>query len=391
MMTDYPDQPGFLDVSPPLDEMALYGDIVCPSMPGPSLPLDSQKHFAFTHQELPTEDCEMSSASIEGISGHYIPHDVEHDIHSWQAASQLPPSEYPTHYSPEQHEHQEYHLNAWPTPATPQPSPVTMSEFFQLMSQPENVQAYMQFLQTQHEAGSQRHTFPAPSRNRSNSQPIATNFPVAPANRAIVPDVTSDSTSTREQKLAKFRAKRARRLTSSAQSLADSTPLSASAPGRDVEEMHHFMPTPKIQKTFAHDLENRLMTSEEENRALRNALESQELELQLLRQAYDDHQRHMYMLADSASNASSSACNSPRPRSPSTPALVSSPSNMSLGSSTMDADFGSLETSSMGSDHMLEMMAHQKRQEKLKKLGGPPSDVYHPWWNGISLNHPAFQ
>lgn len=128
---------------------------------------------------------------------------------------------------------------------------------------------------------------------------------------------------------------------------------------------------------------------------LRSALESRDHELHMLRHAYYEEQQHqqwaMYNFGEASSNASSSAATSPRPHSPSTPAMVSSPSSISLGSSTMDAEFMSLDTSSMGSDHVMEVMAaNQRRQEKLKQLGGPPSDVYHPWWNGIPLNHPAF-
>lgn len=137
------------------------------------------------------------------------------------------------------------------------------------------------------------------------------------------------------------------------------------------------------------------MSSEEEVKMLRSALESREAELQMLHQfLFEEQQQYqqwaMHNFGEGGSNASSSAATSPRPHSPSTPAMVSSPSSMSLGSSTMDADF-SMDTSSMGSDHMMEVMAaNSKRQEKLKQLGGPPSDVYHPWWNGTSLNHPAF-
>lgn len=128
---------------------------------------------------------------------------------------------------------------------------------------------------------------------------------------------------------------------------------------------------------------------------LRSVLESRDVELQILRHVLFEEQQYqqwaMHNFGDASSNASSSAATSPRPHSPSTPAMVSSPSSISLGSSTMDAEFMSLDTSSMGSDHMMEVMAaNQRRQEKLKQLGGPPSDVYHPWWNGIPLNHPAF-
>lgn len=128
---------------------------------------------------------------------------------------------------------------------------------------------------------------------------------------------------------------------------------------------------------------------------LRSALEYSDLERRMLRHALYEEQ-HQYQqwamqFGEASSNASSSAATSPRPHSPSTPAMVSSPSSISLGSSTMDADFMSLDTSSLGSDHVMEVMAaNQRRQEKLKQLGGPPSDVYHPWWNGIPLNHPAF-
>lgn len=126
---------------------------------------------------------------------------------------------------------------------------------------------------------------------------------------------------------------------------------------------------------------------------LQNALASRDAELQLLRQVFDDQQRQFAMAyAETSSNPSSSACTSPRPRSPSTPAMVSSPSSVSIGSSTMDAEYGaSLESSSLGSSEHMDLLAAQRRQEKLKKLGGPPSDVYYPWWNGVSLNHPAFQ
>lgn len=128
---------------------------------------------------------------------------------------------------------------------------------------------------------------------------------------------------------------------------------------------------------------------------LRSALEYSDLELRMLRHAlYEEQQQYQQwamQYGEASSNASSSAATSPRPHSPSTPAMVSSPSSISLGSSTMDADFMSLDTSSLGSDHVMEVMAaNQRRQEKLKQLGGPPSDVYHPWWNGIPLNHPAF-
>lgn len=133
------------------------------------------------------------------------------------------------------------------------------------------------------------------------------------------------------------------------------------------------------------------MSSEEEIRLLRCQLESRDAELQILRQAFDDSQRQLAIL-ETTSNASSSACTSPRPRSPSTPAtMVSSPSAMSMSSATLDTEF-SVDTSSMGSEqHMMELAAAQaRRQEALKKLGGPPSDVYHPWFNGVFINHPAF-
>lgn len=143
------------------------------------------------------------------------------------------------------------------------------------------------------------------------------------------------------------------------------------------------------------EMENRLISSEEEVKMLRSALETREAEIQLLRQVLFEEQQYQQWAMhnfgnDASSNASSSTVTSPRPHSP----MVSSPSNMSLSGSsgTMDTDFASPETSSLGSEvHMMEVMgAHQRRQEKLKQLGGPPSDVYHPWWNGMPVNHPAF-
>ena len=155
-MTDYPDQAGFLETSPPLDEMMFYDGVTCDNMEDPNMTITSPKHFAFSHQEMPAEDGQNITGADEGIQGHYIPHSYEFGIHSMQSKPEqhIPGDNY--HFSADPSHQAAHHGFFHPAPSFAQPSPATMTEFFQLMSQPEHVQAYMQFLQNQQEAAAQQ-------------------------------------------------------------------------------------------------------------------------------------------------------------------------------------------------------------------------------------------
>jgi hypothetical protein len=167
-----------------------------------------------------------------------------------QASSEQHYAAYQNPYGLDPSQQTSHHHFFHQVPSGAQPSPSTMTEFFQLMSQPENVQAYMQFLQNQHDTAAQQTPQPAPTRSRSNSQPAVSSFPTTPASRTSWPESTTDGTSSRERKIAKYRTKRARRLTGSAQVPSDSCSLSTSAPSNDMVDMQQYMPAPKIQKTL---------------------------------------------------------------------------------------------------------------------------------------------
>lgn len=270
----------------------------------------------------------------------------------------------------------------------PQQVSPTMEDYYNMVKQQEYLQ-YMEYLRSQHPGPGKMPLSPqpqVPQRSRSSSQPVAVTSPFS----TLPAQMSLQGNDERERKVNKYRAKRVRRLT---RTLPENQASCLTSTGNNFSDL---MPAPKIQKTHNLDLENRLMSSEEECNLLRSALNSRDQELMALRLAFEDQQRQIAMLTDSASNASSSACTSPRPHSPSTPAMVSSPSSMSIGSTIETVDQSpystpSIETSSFGSDMLDTIAAEQRLQEKLKKLGGPPSDVYRPWWNGINLNHPAFQ
>lgn len=199
------------------------------------------------------EVSEQSVQAMEGLGAHYIPSETAHDLHAMEASvnGANPQVTYPT-YPIQTHEAAPFDptsMCAEPGPAAPK----TMAEFFQLMSQPEHVQAYMQFLQTQHEQAPAAARTSVPPRNasgsrsRSSSQPTTSTYepPIPPP--AMPQEPVAE---TRERKLAKYRAKRARRLTSSAvvsnDSMANSGPQAAS----DQMDLTSFMPSPKIQKTL---------------------------------------------------------------------------------------------------------------------------------------------
>lgn len=388
-MTDFSD-PTYIEGQVSLEDMVMYPDMQGVSDATHISSLADTDNFAFNIDQAAVTKAEMGD---EGFFSHYIPQAAEAHIDARQAAHYTSMAQAglaegdPT--SPAHHFGSPRYA-----PEIASTSPATMNEFFQMMSQPEHVHAYMSFLQKQHEQQQQVQNAPLPPRSRSNSQPPAppthTSFASRPASTELSSDIHG-----REKKLAKYRTKRARRLTSSQVSSLDSSTATTPSSSRDAVEVDRFMPTAKVAKTLTHDLELRLCNAEDEAKRLRNALESREAELQLLRQVVLQEQQFQEwaMQFDASSNASSSAT-SPRPRSPSSSAMVSSPSNASIGSSAMDTDYtGSMDASSIGSDHhMLEVMAQaQRRQEKLKQLGGPPSDVYHPWLHGTPSNHPAFQ
>jgi len=389
-MTDFSDEAQF-EGQVSLDNMIIYPDMPGDSDASHALPSGSHEHFAFGPHEGQPEDTQSGDIEYAGFPAHYVPQSLEEELYAYQAAHHafLGEQQYLQENGQAVQEHNFGTAHFSPDMASASPS--TMNEFFQLMSQPEHIQAYMNFLQNQHEQQQQTQNTSSQPRNRSNSQPPAPTVATPFTHRPSSADLSSEGNS-RERKLAKYRTKRARRLTSSQPSTADT--LAPSGP-RDLAIGDHFMPTPKVAKTLTRDLEQRLSNAQEEAKILRSALESREAELQLLRQVvYEEQQFQQWAMQfgeATSSNASSSAT-SPRPRSPSS-TLVSSPSNNSI-CSAMDTDFtNSIDASSIGSDHhMLEVMAQsQRRQEKLKQLGGPPSDVYPPWWNGTPLNHPAFQ
>lgn len=393
-MTDFSD-PAQFEGQVSLDNMLIYSDIPDDSDASHAIPSGANQNFAFGPHEGQLEDTQNGIIEYEGFPSHYVPHTTEEELYARQAAHHafLAEQQYLQENGQQLQDHNFAATQFSPDMASAAPS--TMNEFFQLMSQPEHVQAYMHFLQKQHEQQQQTQNTSAQPRNRSNSQPPIPTVTTSFAHRPASTEISIDGNS-REKKLAKYRTKRARRLTSSQPSSADSLAPSSASGSRDPAIGDHFMPTPKIAKTLTRDLEQRLSNAQEEAKILRSALESREAELQLLRQVvYEEQQFQQWAMQfgeATSSNASSSAT-SPRPRSPSS-TLVSSPSNNSICSSAMDTDYTtSMDASSIGSDHhMLEVLAQsQRRQEKLKQLGGPPSDVYPPWWNGTPLNHPAFQ
>lgn len=211
---------------------------------------DLPQEFAFDPSQMTHETMQDSVASCEGFSASYIPHTYEHDIQSMQALSAYDPSAAPTYFVPPQPSTDAQNVPLSPHPESASAHPASMDTFFQMMSHPDNVQAYIQFLQTKHEQASQATLSPTSARSRSNSNPSSNSLPSAFAMRPASNEAPIDS-ATREKKLAKYRTKRARRLTGSQLSSSDSNVASGLSAPEPIEG-DRFMPAPKIQKTLTH-------------------------------------------------------------------------------------------------------------------------------------------
>lgn len=240
------------DPSPPvgdasLDDMMLYSDAPAEPHSVQDSTVDMGQNFAFDVNQMSTEQLEDAMLSSEGFSSNYIPHTSENDIQHMQAYSPHPNVDQVSFSAPS-------HVGnpfSWQSPSSVPPSQDAMTEFFKMMSHPENVQAYMHFLQTQHEQPPQAPISTAPIRSRSNSNPAASTLPSAFSLRPSTTDTLTDSSS-REKKLAKYRTKRARRLTSSQISNSDTGPTSLLSAGVEGMEGDRFMPAPKMPKTLTH-------------------------------------------------------------------------------------------------------------------------------------------
>lgn len=230
-----------------LDDMVLYSDIPADPTAAQDAAVDMGQNFAFDVHQMSSGQLEDAMLSSEGFSSSYIPHNSEADIHHMQAYSAYDATGQVSFSAP-QHGN---HPLAWQQPDSNLSGPATMTEFFQMMSHPENVQAYMQFLQTQHDQPPQAPA-PTPSlRSRSNSNPTASSLPSAFSLRPSSTEAPHDG-SLRDKKLAKYRTKRARRLTSSQISNSDATPTPTPVFTADGVEGDRFMPASKIPKTLAH-------------------------------------------------------------------------------------------------------------------------------------------
>lgn len=246
MMTDLYDPTGPIgDAS--LDDMALYSEIPADPSSTHDSAVDIGQNFAFEAHQMSNEHLEDVMLSSEGFTSNYIPHSSEVDINNMQAYNSYDDNAQVSFSAPQHGGHP----LAWHAPSSAPPSPATMTEFFQMMSQPENVQAYMHFLQTQHEQAPQAPAPPPPLRSRSNSNPTSSSLPSAFSLRPSSTEAPFEA-SARDKKLAKYRTKRARRLTGSQISNSEPSPAPALAAATEGVEGERFMPAPKIQKTLAH-------------------------------------------------------------------------------------------------------------------------------------------
>lgn len=246
MMTDLYD-PSEPIAEASLDDMALYSEIPADPSTSHDSAVDMGQNFAFEANQMSSEQLEETMLSHEGFSSTYIPHSSEVDINHMQAFNAYDANGQVSFSAPQHGGHP----LAWHAPSSAPPSSATMTEFFQMMSQPENVQAYMHFLQTQHDQVPQTPA-PAPAlRSRSNSNPTSSTLPSAFSLRPSSTEAPFEA-SARDKKLAKYRTKRARRLTGSQISNSEPSPAPALTTAAEGVEGERFMPAPKIQKTLAH-------------------------------------------------------------------------------------------------------------------------------------------
>lgn len=252
-MTDFSEQVYIEEGQPPLDDVLFYDGLPSSDFAQASPPA-SQEHI----DSFPIDSCttqietdQNARASHDGIPYSYILQSVGSDLHTYPVPY-LAHSPVQTHQT-DSNQGEEGTLK----PVSCQPmrvnpaSPAMMTEFFHMMSHPENVHAYMHFLQTQHEQQPQTQAIPASPRARSNSQPTSSSLPTAFPSRTSTTEAAFD-TQSRERKLARYRTKRARRLTTSQPNSNDASASTVPATTAANFDTEHFMPAPKIPKTLAH-------------------------------------------------------------------------------------------------------------------------------------------
>ncbi|XP_049851564.1 uncharacterized protein LOC126326228 [Schistocerca gregaria] len=234
--------------------------------------------------------------------------------------------------------------------------------------------------------------------------------------------------SIREKKIMRYRAKRSKRDFSRSVNIR----LSAQAQMRERDRSGHFLPSKKVSRK-----NKDILKLVEEQEKLREYFESTNREILALKQIVKDQQRQIEELKKQgcASNISNeitlppSYCNSVYDAISISPSFKNMSSNSTeeakptLPFTVMDPSMSTKNYTSNenNSDNLImsppnkesingiyhhpheeivgqvnfdnlhhHTMPENRLQEKLKKLGGPPSDIYHPWSNGMHLQHPVF-
>lgn len=259
---------------------------------------------------------------------------------------------------------------------------------------------------------------------------------------AVPRPMNEDQRLAREARIQKYRAKRLKRKYSRP---ATSIEKQRSTVFRLRDSNGQFIAARQEPTAELKDLENKLAVTETECEKLRNSLSAKENELAQIKTMLDDQMRRnhtqMQQLQQMMRDAGSSmpqfeehamhlaaeqrnlqfqqqqvsiaqaqvkeALSSdqmqvdsyPSPMSTSSASAISSPvtpaTPMMTSSPTVIEDDDNMDTSGSSTDvgtpdeQADERHAKQLLAEKLKKLGGPPSDVYYPYWPGVIM-HPAF-
>lgn len=182
--------------------------------------------------------------------------------------------------------------------------------------------------------------------------------PLAPGVCTFAPGVATES----REKVSKYRSKRQKRKTPDSPSM---EPAMVSKPNPEHTFKHGLM---------LEELKEKLYSREIECQKLHERLHAKETELTTLREQLNAKNMISYFQDQSSHSYSSDTASMSSPNDEMHPEFLAEPSS---------------EYYEYEQPNVAPKPSPLTLQEKLKKLGGPPSDVYQPYWPGFNP-HPAF-